>query len=95
MDVLNNVTQDYFSKLSDWKVVLKLLIKAFVSGLAIAFATLVIPSRSLRWPEVMALALTSGAVFTVLDLFFGQTAEYARVGSMLAVGSNLVGLKTM
>lgn len=71
----------------DWANLLKYLLE----GLAVAVAAFVIPSRSLALREVVLIALTSAAVFAVLDVYAPEIGRGARLGSGLGIGLAQVG----
>jgi hypothetical protein len=69
----------------------KRAIKYLVEGLIVAFAAYVIPSRRLKLEEVLLIALTAAATFTILDTYLPGIAVSARSGAGFGIGANLVG----
>lgn len=90
MGLFNDIFGEYIDQVSDFKIVLITVVKAIISGLAIAFATVVIPQRTLRWGEVMGISLTAASVFVIMDIFFGTASQYVKAGSALATGISVV-----
>ena len=55
----------------------KRIIKYLVEGLMVAIAAYAIPKRSLNWEEIVLIALTAAATFSILDTYvpsMGATA---------------------
>jgi hypothetical protein len=69
----------------------KRAIKYIVEGLMVAIAAYAIPKQSLRVEEIVIIALTAAATFSVLDVFAPAFSSSARSGSGLGIGLNLVG----
>ena len=78
---------DYF----DLSELLKRLIKYLVEGLMVAIAAYAIPRRYLSLDEVMLIALTAAATFSILDTYLPSMAVSARGGAGFGIGANLVG----
>jgi len=57
----------------------------------VAVAAYVIPQRSLKMDEVLLIALTAAATFSVLDAYLPTMAVSARSGAGFGLGANLVG----
>jgi len=61
----------------------KRIIKYLVEGLMVAIAAYAIPKRSLNIEEIILIALTAAATFSILD-------KSARTGAGFGIGANLV-----
>ena len=57
----------------------------------VALAAFVIPKQSLKMDEVMLIALTAAATFSILDTYVPSMAVSARSGAGFGIGANLVG----
>ena len=77
---------DYF----DFSELLKRLIKYLVEGLMVAIAAYAIPRRYLSLDEVMLIALTAAATFSILDTYIPSMGATARSGAGFGIGANLV-----
>jgi len=75
----------------DFSELVKRIIKYLVLGLVIAVVSIVIPKKSLNLEEVVILALSAAATFSILDVFVPSIADSARNGLGLVVGANLGG----
>jgi len=69
----------------------KRIIKYLVEGLMVAIAAYAIPKRSLNVEEIILIALTAAATFSILDTYIPSMGVSARTGSGLGIGMNLVG----
>jgi len=69
----------------------KRAIKYIVEGIMVAVAAYVIPKKQLNLEEVVIIALTAAATFSVLDVFVPSMAASARGGAGFGIGANLVG----
>ena len=69
----------------------KRIIKYLVEGLMVAIAAYAIPKRSLNIEEIVLIALTAAATFSILDTYIPSMGVSARSGAGLGVGFNLVG----
>ena len=77
--------------LFDLNELVKRVIKYLIEGLMVAIAAYAIPKQSLKVEEVMVIALTAAATFSVLDVFVPTMASSARGGAGFGIGANLVG----
>lgn len=68
----------------------KRAIKYLVEGIMVAIAAFVIPQRKMKVEEVVIIALTAAATFSVLDVFVPSMAGSARGGAGFGIGANLV-----
>ena len=71
------------------------VVKYVVEGLMVAVAAYAIPKRSLHLDEVMLIALTAAATFSILDTYVPSMAVSARSGAGFGMGANLVGFPRM
>ena len=69
---------------------IKRIIKYLVEGLMVAIAAYAIPKRSLNIEEIVLIALTAAATFSILDTYVPSMGVSARSGAGLGVGLNLV-----
>jgi len=69
----------------------KRVIKYLVEGLMVAIAAYAIPKRSLNIEEIVLLALTAAATFSILDTYVPSIAVTTRSGAGFGIGANLVG----
>lgn len=68
----------------------KRLVKYLVEGLMVAIAAYAIPKRSLNMEEILLLALTAAATFSILDTYIPTIGASARSGAGFGIGANLV-----
>jgi ABC-type Co2+ transport system permease subunit len=68
----------------------KRIIKYLVEGLMVAIAAYAIPKRSLNIEEIVLIALTAAATFSILDTYVPTMGSSARSGTGLGIGLNLV-----
>jgi ABC-type Co2+ transport system permease subunit len=67
------------------------IVKYVVEGIMVAVAAYAIPKRSMNLDEVMLIALTAAATFSILDTYVPSMAVSARSGAGFGMGANLVG----
>ena len=67
------------------------IVKYVVEGIMVAIAAYAIPKRSTNLDEVMLIALTAAATFSILDTYVPSMAVLARSGAGFGMGANLVG----
>ena len=70
---------------------IKRIIKYLVEGLMVAIAAYAIPKRSLNVEEIILIALTAAATFSILDTYIPSMGVSARNGAGLGIGASLVG----
>jgi ABC-type Co2+ transport system permease subunit len=70
---------------------IKRIIKYLVEGLMVAIAAYAIPKRSLNVEEIILIALTAAATFSILDTYIPSMGVSARSGAGAGIGLNLVG----
>ncbi len=68
----------------------KRIIKYLVEGLMVAIAAYAIPKRSLNIEEIILIALTAAATFSILDTYVPAMGVSARSGAGFGIGANLV-----
>jgi ABC-type Co2+ transport system permease subunit len=68
----------------------KRLVKYLVEGFMVAIAAYAIPKRSLNLEEIMLIALTAAATFSILDTYVPSMGASARSGAGFGIGANLV-----
>ena len=68
----------------------KRIIKYLVEGLMVAIAAYAIPKRSLNIEEIVLIALTAAATFSILDTYVPTMGVTARSGAGFGIGANLV-----
>ena len=79
----------------DFSALVKRAIKYIVEGIMVAIAAFAIPKKSLNVEEIVIIALTAAATFSVLDVFIPPMAASARGGAGFGIGANLVGFPRM
>jgi ABC-type Co2+ transport system permease subunit len=76
--------------LIDVAELVKRIIKYLVEGLMVALAAFAIPKRSLNIEEIILIALTAAATFSILDTYVPSMGSSARSGAGFGIGANLV-----
>ena len=66
------------------------VIKYLVEGLMVAIAAYAIPKRSLNIEEIVLIALTAAATFSILDTYVPVMGVSARTGAGFGIGAGLV-----
>lgn len=79
------------SGLVNMNELIKRIVKYLVEGLMVAIAAYAIPKRSLNWEEIILIALTAAATFSILDTYIPVMGVSARSGAGFGIGANLVG----
>jgi ABC-type Co2+ transport system permease subunit len=74
----------------DVSEIIKRIIKYLVEGLMVAIAAFAIPKRSLNMEEIILIALTAAATFSILDTYIPSMGVNARSGAGFGIGANLV-----
>jgi ABC-type Co2+ transport system permease subunit len=74
----------------DFTEFIKRAIKYLVEGIMVAIAAYAIPKRSLNVEEIILIALTAAATFSILDTYVPPMASSARSGAGFGIGANLV-----
>jgi len=75
----------------DLNELVKRAIKYLIEGLVVALATFAIPKKQLNVEEIIIIALTAAATFSILDVFIPAMGSSARGGAGFGIGANLVG----
>jgi len=75
----------------DFSELIKRAIKYIVEGIIVALAAYVIPKKSLNMEEVIVIALTAAATFSVLDVFIPSMGVSARQGAGTGLGLSVIG----
>lgn len=75
----------------DFSELIKRAIKYIVEGIIVALAAYAIPKKSLNVEEVIIIALTAAATFSVLDVFIPSMGSAAKSGLGATLGANLAG----
>jgi len=75
----------------DFSELIKRAIKYIIEGIIVALAAYVIPKKSLNVEEVVVIALTAAATFSVLDVFIPSMGVTSRTGTSFAIGAGLAG----
>lgn len=76
--------------LIDIAELVKRIIKYLVEGFMVAIAAYAIPKRSLNIEEIILIALTAAATFSILDTYIPSMGVNARSGAGLGIGFNMV-----
>lgn len=75
----------------DTNELVKRAIKYLIEGLVVALAAFAIPKKQLNIEEIIIIALTAAATFSILDVFIPAMGASARGGAGFGIGANLVG----
>jgi|TARA_B100001093_G_scaffold519208_1_gene607144 ABC-type Co2+ transport system permease subunit len=75
----------------DFGELVRRAVKYLVEGIMVAIAAYAIPKKSLNVDEVMLIALTAAATFSILDTYVPSMGASARSGAGFGIGANLVG----
>ena len=70
---------------------LRRAVKYLVEGVMVALAAFTIPKTELNLEEVLLIALTAAATFSILDTYVPSMGSTARTGAGFGIGANLVG----
>ena len=79
------------NRMLDLGELVKRAIKYLLEGFFVAVAAYAIPKRALNLDEVLLIALTAAATFSILDTYVPSMAVPARSGAGFGIGGNLVG----
>jgi len=88
---MTNKVVSTLNSIVDVPELLKRATKYLVEGIMVAIAAYAIPKRSLNVDEVLLIALTAAATFTIMDAYLPSMAGAARTGAGFGIGGNLVG----
>jgi ABC-type Co2+ transport system permease subunit len=75
----------------DFSELIKRAIKYIIEGIIVALAAYVIPKKSLNVEEVVVIALTAAATFSVLDVFIPSMGSMARNSAGAGIGLGVIG----
>ena len=75
----------------DLNELVKRAIKHLIECLVVALAAFAIPKKQLNLEEIIIIALTAAATFSILDVFIPAMGSSARGGAGFGIGANLVG----
>lgn len=67
------------------------IVKYLVQGFMVAIAAYAIPKHSLNLEEIVLLALTAAATFSILDTYVPAIGVAARTGTGFGIGLGLAG----
>jgi ABC-type Co2+ transport system permease subunit len=81
---------NYMNSFINVTELIKRIIKYLVEGLMVAIAAYAIPKRSLNVEEIVLIALTAAATFSILDTYIPTMGATARSGAGFGIGANLV-----
>jgi len=92
-----NLTEEvaHFTNAINLQEILKRVVKYLVEGAAVAAAAYFIPSKKMQLEEVLMIAITAAAVFSLLDMYAPSIGGAARQGAGFGLGANLVGFPKM
>lgn len=79
------------SGMFDFNELVKRAIKYLIEGLAVAVVALLIPKKALNVEEIVIIALTAAAVFSILDVFIPAASQTSRQAIGATAGINLMG----
>jgi hypothetical protein len=74
----------------DLSELIKRGIKYLIEGLVVAVVAVLVPKKALNVEEIVVIALTAAATFSLLDVFIPSMGAAARNGAGMGVGFNLV-----
>jgi len=75
----------------DFNELVKRAIKYLIEGLAVGICAMLIPKKQLNVEEIVIIALTAAATFSILDVFIPAMGVSARGGAGFGIGTGLVG----
>ncbi len=75
----------------DWPEVVRRALKYLFEGLAVGLAAYFIPGKKLRMEEILMIAVSAAAIYSLLDLYAPTIGGAARIGTGLAVGTTVGG----
>lgn len=79
----------------DLSELVKRAIKYLLEGLIVGLVAVLVPRKALNIEEIIIIALTAAAVFSVLDVFIPSMGASVRQGAGLGLGFNLVKFPAM
>lgn len=75
----------------DLAELVKRIIKYLIEGLAVAIVAMIVPRKALNVEEILVIALTAAAAFSILDVFVPSMGTSMRGGAGFGLGTGLVG----
>jgi DNA-binding Lrp family transcriptional regulator len=75
----------------DFSEIVKRIVKYLVEGIIVAIVAYSIPKHRLNVEEVVVIALTAAATFSILDVFIPAMGAGVRQGASWGIGASLVG----
>jgi ABC-type Co2+ transport system permease subunit len=75
----------------DFNELVKRAVKYLIEGLAVGICAMLIPKKSLNVEEVIIIALTAAATFSILDVFIPAAGITSRQGLGFGLGTGLTG----
>jgi ABC-type Co2+ transport system permease subunit len=75
----------------DFTELIKRIVKYLIEGLAVAVVALIVPRKALNFEEIVIIALTAAAAFSILDVFVPSMGSSMRGGAGFGLGAGLVG----
>ena len=78
---------------SNSQVLLKLVVKYVLEGVAVAAAANIFPKKSLSLQEIVTLGLAAATTFLILDIYAPSVGISARTGAGFGIGFNTVNRK--
>ena len=82
---------DKLREMIDLGELLRKVVKYLVEGIMVAIAAYAIPKKALNVDEILLIALTAAATFSILDTYVPSMAVSARSCAGFGIGANLVG----
>jgi len=75
----------------DFSELIKRAIKYIIEGLAVALVAFLIPRKQMNVEEIVIIALTAAAVFSILDVFIPAAGNSSRVSVGYGAGLGVLG----
>jgi ABC-type Co2+ transport system permease subunit len=75
----------------DLTELVKRAIKYLIEGLVISLVLVILPKKQLQVEEIVIVALTAAATFSILDVFIPSMGTSARNGAGMGLGLNVIG----
>lgn len=75
----------------DMNDIMQRLVKYMIEGLAVSAAAFYIPRKKMNIQEIVMIAVTAAAIFSVLDLWAPAVSGAARQGAGFGIGASMVG----
>jgi Na+/serine symporter len=79
------------SNVFDFSEIVKRIVKYLIEGIIVAIVAYSIPKHRLNLEEVVVIALSAAATFSILDVFMGGVSNKARDGLGYGIGLKLAG----